>query len=355
MSQSTDVKSSSLSTTADLPMAAPPSQQQPVAPATSGSRWVTRRRAWELGILVVLLALPIATGSGFGVTIATEIMIFALAAMSLDLLLGYTGLPSFGHAAFFGLGAYAAGLIGVHFTPVLPVTLGCAILVGALAASATAAVVLRSAGIYFIFLTLALAQMIFAIAFKWKWLTGGDDGLSGIPRPSFGPLDAWIDTSNNVVFYFLTLVIFALAYLALKRVTESAFGSVLVGIRENRTRMEALGYHTRAYMIAAFTVAGAFAGLAGGLFSHLFQLISPEQLHWQTSAILLVMVVLGGSGSLVGPAIGAVAIVLLQNVVSSYTQRWPSIMAVTFILVVLYARGGAWGFLTRGAAAKERA
>lgn len=334
MSQDTDVKSSTH--TAPLPL----------APAHR-ARAVSHRALLELGVVVALIAFPGVARGGFGITIVTEIMIFALAAMSLDLLLGYTGLPSFGHAAFFGLGAYAAGLTGLHFTPLMPVTLGVAVFVGALVACITAVIVLRSAGIYFIFLTLALAQMFFAIAFKWKWLTGGDDGLVGIPRPSLGPLDSQIPTGNNTVFYVVVVAIFALAYLLLKRITQSSFGSVLVGIRENRTRMEALGYNTRGYMIVAFTVAGAFAGLAGGLFAHQFQMVSPEQMHWQTSAILLVMVVLGGSGSLVGPAIGAATIVVLQNVVSSYTARWPSVMAILFIIVVLYARGGAWGFLSR--------
>ncbi|MGV3653702.1 MAG: branched-chain amino acid ABC transporter permease [Noviherbaspirillum sp.] len=313
-----------------------------------------RRRTWEIAVLVCLLAVPLIARGGFSVTVLAEIMIFAIAAMSLDLLLGYTGLASFGHAAFFGLGAYTAGLVGVHYSELLPVTLAAAMAVGALAACGAAFLVIRAVGIYFVFLTLALTQMVYAIAFKWRSLTGGDDGFTGIPRSSLGPLDAYFDTSDNTVFYVITAIIFVLAYLAMKRITTSPFGSVLIGIRENRTRMAALGYNTRAYMVAAFSIAGAFGGLAGGLFAHLFQLVAPDQLHWQTSAILMVMVVLGGSGSLVGPIIGAAIIVLLQNVLSSYTERWPSIMAILFILVVMYARGGAWGFLTRLAGRKGR-
>lgn len=311
-----------------------------------------RRTRLEV-LLLVLLVMPVVLKSGYGITVLTEVMVFAIAAMSLDLLLGYTGLASFGHATFFGLGAYTAGLLGVHYPALLPFTLLAAALVGGVAAYGGAYMVLRSSGIYFIFLTLALSQMVFAIAFKWKWLTGGDDGLPGVPRPSFGPLDKWIDFNDNTVFYLFTLVIFLLSYLALKRITNSSFGSVLIGIRENRTRMEALGYNTQAYMVAAFAIAGLFAGVAGALFAHQFHLVSPDQLHWQASAILLVMVVLGGSGSLIGPVIGALIIILLQNVVSSYTQRWPSIMAVSFIIVVLYARGGVWGFISKLASRKE--
>ncbi|WP_161993322.1 branched-chain amino acid ABC transporter permease [Lacisediminimonas profundi] len=320
-----------------------------VAPPVSGPLGAdAEKRRTRLEMLVLLLLiLPVMLKSGYGVTVLTEVMVFAIAAMSLDLLLGYTGLASFGHAMFFGMGAYAAGLLGVHYPALLPFTLAAAALVGAVAACGTAYLVLRSAGIYFIFLTLALSQMIFAVAFKWKWLTGGDDGLPGVPRPSFGPLDRYFSADDNTVFYVLTLVVFVLSYLALKRITNSPFGSVLIGIRENRSRMEALGYDTRAYMIAAFAIAGLFAGVAGGLFAHQFRLVSPEQLHWQASAILLVMVVLGGSGSLIGPVIGSLLIILLQNVVSSYTQRWPSIMAVSFIIVVLYARGGIWGFISK--------
>jgi len=310
------------------------------------------RAVVELVVLVLLAALPFVTSSPFYVTVFTEAMIFAIAAMSLDLLLGYTGLASFGHAAFFGLGAYAAGLIGVHYSAQLPVTLGAAVGVGALAALMGGWLAIRSAGIYFIFLTLALSQLVFAVAFKWRALTGGDDGLPGVPRPKLMGLEAFVNTDDNRVFYLLTLVLFVLAYLLLRRVVSSAFGTVLVGIRENPSRMATIGYNVQRYKIAVFVIAGAVAGMAGGLFAHQFQLVSPDQVHWQTSAILMVMVVLGGSGSLAGPALGALMVVLLQSVVSTYTQRWPLIMAGMFIAVVMFARGGLWGLVRRVARSK---
>lgn len=326
----------------------------PAAKAIPAVR-VTRRAAIEVAVFVLLAAIPFFAGSPFYTTVMNEALIFAIAAMSLDLLVGYTGLASFGHAAFFGIGAYACGLIGVHYTGLLPVTLGAAILASAVAAWLGGWVAIRAAGIYFIFLTLSLAQVVYAIAFKWRGLTGGDDGLAGIPRPTLWGLESLLDTSNNRVFYLLTLLMFALAYLLLRRIVRSSFGSVLIGIRENASRMSAVGYNVRAYKIAAFVIAGALAGLAGGLYAQQFQLVSPEQAHWKSSAILLIMVILGGSGSLVGAALGALVIVLLQNVVSSYTDRWAMIMAGMFIIVVMFARGGIWGLARHLVRGREQA
>lgn len=306
-----------------------------------------RRRGVELLVIALLVAMPFVVRSPFYITVLTEALIFAIAAMSLDLLLGYTGLASFGHAAFFGLGAYAAGLMGVHYSAALPLTLGAAICIGACAALLGGWLAIRAGGIYFIFLTLALSQMVFAVVFKWRALTGGDDGLSGVPRPDLWMLQALVNTADNKVFYLLTLLLFALTYVLLRRIVRSSFGTVLIGIRENAGRMASIGYNVQAYKIAAFVIAGSVAGLAGGLYAHQFQLVSPDQVHWQTSALLIVMVVLGGSGSLVGPALGALLIVLLQNIVSTYTQRWPLIMAAMFIAVVMLARGGLWGIVRR--------
>jgi branched-chain amino acid transport system permease protein len=307
----------------------------------------------ELLVLALLIAMPFVVTSPFYVTVFTEALIFAIAAMSLDLLLGYTGLASFGHAAFFGLGAYAAGLIGVHYSPALPLTLGAAICIGAFAALLGGWLAIRAGGIYFIFLTLALSQMVFAVVFKWRALTGGDDGLSGVPRPDLWVLQTLVNSADNKVFYLLTLMMFALTYLLLRRIVGSSFGTVLIGIRENAGRMASIGYNVQAYKMAAFVIAGGVAGLAGGLYAHQFQLVSPDQVHWQTSAFLIVMVVLGGSGSLVGPALGALLIVLLQSIVSTYTQRWPLIMAAMFIAVVMFARGGLWGIVQRLSSQRE--
>jgi branched-chain amino acid transport system permease protein len=299
-----------------------------------------------IAAFAALAILPLFASQPFFVTVLTQAAIFAIAAMSLDLLLGYTGLASFGQAAFFGLGAYAAGLVGVHYTAALPVTLGAAVTVAGLAALVCGTLAIRASGIYFIFLTLALSQLVFAVTFKWQSLTGGDDGLPGIPRPSLWALDSVIDLSNDRIYYVFTLLIAVSVFFFLHALLASCFGSVLTGIRENAGRMLAIGYNIQAYKIVAFLISGMITGLAGALFAFQYQLVTPEQAYWQTSAILMIMVVLGGSGSLVGPAIGAVVVVILQNIVSSYTDRWASIMAIMFIAVVLFARGGIWGLIT---------
>ena len=314
----------------------------------------TKRRHAHLRLNVIvglafaaLAILPLFAPQPFFVTVLTQAAIFAIAAMSLDLLLGYTGLASFGQAAFFGLGAYAAGLVSVHYTASLPITLGAAVAVAGMAALICGALAIRTSGIYFIFLTLALSQLVFAVAYKWQSLTGGDDGLPGIPRPSLGMLDSFIDLGNHRVFYVFTLVATVLVFILLRAILASCFGSVLTGIRENPGRMMAIGYNIQLYKIVAFLISGMLTGLAGALFAYQFQLVTPEQAYWQTSAILMIMVVLGGSGSLIGPIIGAVVIIILQNVVSSYTDRWASLMALMFIGVVMFARGGIWGLLTQ--------
>jgi branched-chain amino acid transport system permease protein len=309
-----------------------------------------RPRFWLNVIVTIAFAalafLPLFSSQPFFVTILTQAAIFAIAAMSLDLLLGYTGLASFGQAAFFGLGAYAAGLVGVHYSAALPLTLGAAVIVAGLSALVCGALAIRTSGIYFIFLTLALSQLVYAVTFKWQSLTGGDDGLSGVPRPSLWALDRFIDLSNDRVFYLFTLAVAVAVFLLLRAILASCFGSVLTGIRENAGRMLAIGYNIQVYKIAAFLISGMLTGLAGALFAHQYQLVTPDQAYWQTSAILMIMVVMGGSGSLIGPAIGAVVIVILQNIVSSYTDRWATIMALMFIGVVMFARGGIWGLMT---------
>lgn len=310
---------------------------------------MTRPRSTNIAALLAVVAAlalyPLVVPSNFYVSLATEILIFAVAAMSLDLLLGYTGLASFGHSAYFGLGAYAAALTAIHASDHLLITLGVAIAFSALAACAGGWLAIRAAGIYFIFLTLALAQMVYAVVYKWRWLTGGDDGLRNVPRPSLWPMGGVVEFGHPVAFYALAAAIALGCYFALRRIVSSPFGTVLVGIRENAHRMAAIGYDVHGYKIAAFVIAGAFAGLAGGLFAHYFRLVSPEQVAWQTSAFLMVMVVLGGSGTLIGAAIGAAIVVILQNEVSTYTERWPMIMAGLFLVVVMVARGGVWGLI----------
>ena len=274
-------------------------------------------------------------------TTLTEILIFALFAMSLGLLVGGVGLVSLGHAAFFGTAAYAAGLLSTRAGPALLLTLPGGVAAGTLAAFVIGIFALRATGVYFLMLTLAFAQMAHAVAHQWAWLTGGTNGLSGIPRPVVPGLDL----AGPVSFYYLVLVIVAAATFLLRRVTVSPFGAALAGIRENEPRMRAMGYDTFGLKLAAFVVAGAAAALSGVLYAYYNGFVSPDELYWTRSGEVLVMVLLGGAGTLAGPAVGAAAVLLLQNVASSVTERWTLIMGAAFIAVVLAAPRGLAGLV----------
>lgn len=298
-------------------------------------------RAGALGpaaVVLALIALP-AAGSRFAVTTATEILVFAVFAMSLDLLVGYAGLVSLGHAAFFGIAAYAVALLGTRGVADLVVTLPAGIAAGSAAAAIAGLLALRTTGVYFLMLTLAFAQMAFAVAHQWASLTGGTNGLSGIPRPGVPGLDL----TGAVPFYYAVLVLAGLTAGALARIAASPFGAALAGVRENESRMRAMGYDTFRLKLAAFVIAGAAASVSGVLYAYYNGFVSPDALYWTTSGQVLVMVLLGGAGTLAGPAAGAAAVLLLQNFASSYTERWTLILGAAFILVVLAAPRGLAG------------
>ncbi len=274
-------------------------------------------------------------------TTFTEMLIFALFAMSLGLLVGYVGLVSLGHAAFFGTAAYAAGLLSTRASPALVLTLPAGVAAGTLAALVIGVFALRATGVYFLMLTLAFAQMAHAVAHQWAWLTGGTNGLSGIPRPAV----PGVDLSGSTPFYYLVLLVVAAASLVLGRITGSPFGAALVGIRENEPRMRAMGFDTFRLKLAAFVLAGAVAGLSGVLYAYYNGFVSPDELYWTRSGEVLVMVLLGGAGTLAGPAVGAAVVLILQNVASSFTERWTMIMGAAFVAVVLAAPKGLAGLL----------
>src|SRR6187200_1785741 len=259
--------------------------------------------------------------------LVTEIYIFAIFAMSLDLLLGFTGLMSLGHAAFFGLGAYAVAILGTLFG----VNAWLALAAGVILAGGGAALIgffcVRTGGITFLMLTLAFSQLVFSVALKWRDVTGGSDGLAIAEKPSF----FGYDLSNSLSTYFMALIFFVLVYCLLRRLLNAPLGHVFVGIRENEPRMLAIGYQTRAYKLLSFTIAGALAGLSGGLYAIFNSFISPDALYWTASGDILIMAMLGGAGTLIGPAIGAGVFLLMKNVVSSYSEHWLAIIGVTFI------------------------
>ena len=274
-------------------------------------------------------------------TLIAEIFIFAIFAMSLDILVGYTGLMSLGHAAFFGLGAYTVAILGVLFG--MNAWLGVA--AGVTIAAAGAAVIgffcVRTSGIPFLMLTLAFSQLVFSAALKWRNLTGGSDGLAIFEKPSFL---GWA-LSDSLAMYFMALAFFLLCYWGLRRLINAPLGHIFVGIRENEPRMLAIGYATSTYKVLSFTIAGALAGLAGGLYAIFNGFISPDAVYWTASGDILIMVMLGGAGTLTGPVIGTAIFMLMKNLVSSYSEHWMLIIGVVFISCVMFFPGGIWGTL----------
>ncbi len=297
-----------------------------------------------LAILILLIALP-AFASTFIVKTLTEVLIFGILAMSLDLLLGYTGLVSFGHAAFFGMGAYATGYLAKNLSPNIVVVMPLALLIVAAAALVIGFFSIRVSGVYFLMLTLAFGQMIYALAERWTDVTGGSNGLSSLPRPLIELGSARIEFDDVNARYFLVLAFFLLSYAALWWMVHAQFGRVLIGIRENEPRLRAIGYNTSRFKLLAFVIAGVFAGVAGALYAGFNRFVSTSDVYWTQSGQVLIMVVIGGAGTLLGPVLGAGMILILQNIISSATERWQTIMGLLFIGFVFAARNGVMGLL----------
>ncbi len=297
---------------------------------------------------LTLAVLPLALTS-YQLGLLTKMLIFAVFAMSLDLILGYTGLPSLGHAAYFGVGAYTVALLALRVRDSFWLDFAAGLAAASVTAALFGLLALRAQGSYLLMITLALAQVVWGIAFGWRWLTGGDDGLPGVPRPAAGL--PW-SLADGLRFYYFVLVVFLLALGALWVIVRSPFGQALVGIRESERRMEVLGYNTWLYKYVAFVLAGAFAGLAGNLFVYYNGFVSPAYLSIVFSAMALIMVILGGAGTLLGPALGSAAIVFLENVISAATQRWLLVLGLIYVAVTLFTPSGLVG-LFRGHAARR--
>jgi branched-chain amino acid transport system permease protein len=295
------------------------------------------------GAVATLALLPLALSS-YQLDLLTKMLIFAIFAMSLNLSLGYAGLPSLGHAAYFGVGAYTVGLLAVRVWDNFWVDMALGLAAATVAAALFGLLALRAEGSYLLMITLALAQVLWGVAFGWRWLTGGDDGLPGVPRPAAGlPLSL----AAGPRFYYLVLVCFVGTVAVLGLIARSPFGRALVGIRESARRMEVLGYNTWLYKYVAFVLAGLFAGLAGNLFVYYNGFVSPAYLSIVFSASALIMVILGGAGTLLGPALGSAVIVYLENAVSAYTPRWLLVLGVVYVAVTLFAPEGIVGFARR--------
>ena len=295
-------------------------------------------------LLLALVLLPVyveMTGSRFLLTLFTRIVILALAAVSLNLILGYGGMMSFGHAAYLGIGGYAVGILAFEGITTGFVQWPVALLVSAFFALVIGALSLRTRGVYFIMITLAFAQMAYYIVAGLARY-GGDDGLTIQKRSQFLPP---INLSNKVQFYYICLALLCAAIYLVWRLVNSRFGMAVQGARSNDMRMRAIGFPTYRYKLTCFVIAGTLCGLAGALLANHTDFVSPAMMYWTRSGDLIIMVVLGGMGSTFGPLFGAVALLVLEEVLSGITEYWQIILGPLLLLVVLFARGGIDGLL----------
>jgi branched-chain amino acid transport system permease protein len=276
------------------------------------------------------------------VSLFTRIVILAIAAVSLNLIMGFGGMVSFGHAVYLGIGGYAVGILAKEGIDSGLLQWPLALAASALLALAVGALSLRTRGVYFIMITLAFAQMVYYVAIGLDRY-GGDDGMTIYKRSQFGGL---IDLSNKMAFYYLCLASLLATIYIVWRLVNSRFGMVIQGARSNERRMRAIGFPTYRYKLLCFVFAGMLCGLAGALLANHTDFISPALMHWTRSGDLIVMAVLGGMGTVFGPVIGAVALLVLEELLSGITEYWQIILGPLFLLVVLFARGGIDGLLS---------
>ena len=291
--------------------------------------------AWVAGF-AALAALSVLLSS-YTLGLLIDGLIFSILALGLNLLLGYAGLPSLGHAAYFGVGAYAAGLMMIHVSDSFWLCAIVAIAATAAVGAAFGLLALRTTGVYFLIITLALGQIAWAIAFSWRSLTGGDDGLRGIGRPDLG-FGLLVDDTQS--YYLLALGAAGAALLLMALIVRSPFGEALRGIQQNPQRMSALGYDVWLYKLLAFVMSAAFSGFAGVIFVFYKGFVSPESVGVVVSAEITLMVIAGGAGTLLGPFIGAFLVVYLSHAVSGFTDRWMTILGLLYIVVMLFAPKG---------------
>jgi len=298
-----------------------------------------------LGALILLIN-PIFLSS-YGEGIMTRFLIFALFAMSYNIVFGYAGLMCLGHAAFFGAGGYTVAILKLHYgVDLFWISAPLGILVAVFTAALFGLISLRASGIYFLLVTFALGQMLFSLAWNVKWLNSkGMQGITGIGMPDLGIPNFRLDTTW---FYYMVLMIFIISVILLYRLVRSPYGLALVGIREDESRMEAVGYNTWLYKYIAFVISGAFAGIAGILFSYYNFFVSPNHLGIATSFLPMVMAIIGGLGTLFGPVIGAAVFIFVENYASIFApQRWPLILGGLFVITIMFAREGIGVYLWR--------
>jgi branched-chain amino acid transport system permease protein len=296
-------------------------------------------------VLAAVAAIVPSTNS-FVILLATRALAFSILVMSLDILLGFTGLASLGQAAYLGVGAYLTAILatrygfGLGFDFWLVVVLGIA--VGAALAAVFGLLAIRATGVYFLMITLALGQCVWGLAYRWNSLTGGDNGINLRERPRFG-----IDLAHDVTFFYLVFAFFAVSLLAMYVLVRSPFGQSLAGIRERELRMRILGYNTWLHKYIAFIIAGGFGGLAGVLWAHTAGIVSPENVVLTTSVDALLMAVLGGAGTLIGGVIGAFIVFGMREYLSTIVPWWQYVLGTVYVLTILYLPGGLMGIPER--------
>jgi branched-chain amino acid transport system permease protein len=299
-----------------------------------------RRHGVIAGAVIVIAIVVAPLLPSYPLTLLTQAVIVAILAMSLDVLLGYTGLASLGHAAYFGVAAYAVGILATQYQTGFATCLVVGVGLATMTAAVFGVLAIRATGTYFLMITLALGMVVWGLAFRWVSMTKGDNGIAGIPRPEVGlPWSLW----SPLPFFYFALGALVVAWALLALLVRSPFGLTLKGIRESETRMQALGYNVWLHKYLAFVLSGFFAGFAGVFWAYYNGFVSPVDVQLVTSVETLLMVALGGPGTLAGPALGAGIIVFLKNFVSVYTKRWLLILGAVYIGVILFAPRGVLG------------
>ena len=308
----------------------------------SGAKVMTYKLIPYIFVLAVLVVLPLVTGT-YTTTILTKVLVYALFAMSLDVVMGYTGNRSFGHAAFFGMGGYTVGLLLEHFDftnfwLVLLIT----IVVCAVLSAIIGWFTLRLSGTNFLLVTMAFGQLLSSVASKWSAVTNGADGIVGIKRPDFGEfLNNIVGKWTGTKFYFFVLIVFVICFLLLHRFMRSSFGHTLLSIRGNEGRMRALGYNTWSLKYTGVILAGVFAGIAGLLYAYTYKNVTPDIFALESSALPMLMVIMGGGATLWGPALGAAVIILVKNYAGTWMpERWPLILGALYVVCVMFLKNG---------------
>jgi len=307
-------------------------------------KWVPAQMA---AVFIIFALFPYIPFIGRYLSLGTEVVIWSLFALGFNILLGYTGLPSFGHGAFFGIGAYGAGIFFLHVHKGVWLPLAMSIAVAGIFAGLVGLLVAKKKGIYFALITIALSQVFYFIAFRWEELTGGETGLSGIDRMSIGiPGLFTIKLSTPINYYYFVLVIFIICTILIWRLAHSPFGRVLQAIRENEVRARYLGYNTAMYKWGAFAISGLFAGLAGGLYTLLINSAFAFVLDWTQSGNVVMMTLLGGGTvNFFGPILGAAIFIVSRDLLSAYWESWMLIYGLIFVFVILFIPSGILGLV----------